>query len=100
MFSYIPKTMDGEDRVQRTGAARIRTARVCYDSHASQSGGCPACVLFVTGLAREFHDHWLKVQSYRGVCASSARHPYYRAPGMRVAKPRKCKRPGPKYADT
>ncbi|KAL1486409.1 hypothetical protein MTO96_031404 [Rhipicephalus appendiculatus] len=24
----------------------------------------------------------------------------HRAPGMRVAKPRKCKRPGPKYADT
>ncbi|KAL3169483.1 hypothetical protein MRX96_045535 [Rhipicephalus microplus] len=41
----------------------------------SQSVHCPVRALLVTGPSRESHDHWFKVRSYRGVCASFARNP-------------------------
>ncbi|KAL3189594.1 hypothetical protein MRX96_002629 [Rhipicephalus microplus] len=59
---------------------------------------CPR--LLIAGHSREYHDNGFKVQSYRGVCTLSVRHPPERGLNMTVAKLQKCKRAGSQYPDS
>ncbi|KAL3200897.1 hypothetical protein MRX96_043261 [Rhipicephalus microplus] len=65
------------------------------DTQAVNQQCCPAQMLFVTSLLREYDGHWLKFRSHHGAFASSARHPSYQIPDMPRVQPQKSRRPGP-----